>query len=261
MPLTLERRYYRHPLPQLVQLDARQLLPWRAAVSRAALKRSSGARCSIGPIPMPGRACSSTLPGCRLDDPLDEALASVLAEGEARPAASSTAKSACAASVPDLAPESPIEGRAHHQEAQGTAPAVQPPVRGRSALRFFDRRPRYPAAIAEWTDAFLWLEASGWKARPAMQWRTTARPPHSYRLPCRVAEPGRLERALTLSLDEFADRDAGHSGPASVPSFKTAFDERYARFSPGVLLSARTLPCSTVPTSTGATAAPAPTIR
>lgn len=96
--------------------------------------------------------------------------------------------------------------------------------------------------LDEWIDAFLALERSGWKGQSgsaldcAPQTRTLF-----HNALCGAAALGRLE-LLDLRLDgrpiamlvNFLTR------PGSF-SFKTAFDEEYARFSPGVLLQIENL--------------------
>ena len=96
--------------------------------------------------------------------------------------------------------------------------------------------------LARWTDDFVALEAAGWKGRSGS---ALASSPDTSRLfrdaLAGACARGRLER-LTLSLD---DRPiamlASFIAPPGAFSFKTAFDEDYARFSPGVLLQQENL--------------------
>jgi CelD/BcsL family acetyltransferase involved in cellulose biosynthesis len=91
--------------------------------------------------------------------------------------------------------------------------------------------------IAEWCQDFLCLERAGWKGQAgsalACSPATAALFAESL---ASAAERGRLER-LTLTLD---DRPiamlASFLSPPGAFSFKTAFDERFAKYSPGVLL-------------------------
>lgn len=89
----------------------------------------------------------------------------------------------------------------------------------------------------EWCQDFLHLEKSGWKGKAgsalASQSQTAA-------LFCEslngAAEQGRLQR-LTLTLDgQPIAMLASFLAPPGAFSFKTAFDERFSKFSPGVLL-------------------------
>ncbi len=91
--------------------------------------------------------------------------------------------------------------------------------------------------IAAWTDAFLALEAAGWKGRAGSALADD--PAHSalFRNSLReAAGRGKLER-LTLLLDNRPIAMlATFLTPPGAYAYKTAFDEAFARFSPGVLL-------------------------
>ncbi len=91
--------------------------------------------------------------------------------------------------------------------------------------------------IAAWCQDFLRLERAGWKGAAGS---ALACSPATAALFCEslagAAERGRLER-LTLTLDgKPIAMLASFLAPPGAFSFKTAFDEAYARFSPGVLL-------------------------
>ncbi len=96
--------------------------------------------------------------------------------------------------------------------------------------------------LAEWTDAFLALEQRGWKGSNGS---ALACAPETRTLFAEVlkgaADAGKLER-LDLRLDgkPLAMLVNFISPPGSF-SFKTAFDEDYARSSPGVLLQIENL--------------------
>ena len=96
--------------------------------------------------------------------------------------------------------------------------------------------------VAEWTDTFLELEAAGWKGRAgsalASESRTEALFRHAM---VGAAELGRLER-LSLNLDgRPIAMLANFVTPPGAYSYKTTFDEAFARFSPGVLLQCENL--------------------
>ena len=96
--------------------------------------------------------------------------------------------------------------------------------------------------LAEWTDAFLALERAGWKGKEgsALACEPTKARFFADAL-AGAAAAGRLER-LTLKLDGAPIAMlANFVTPPGVYSFKTAYDERYARFSPGVLLQRENL--------------------
>ncbi|WP_419956751.1 GNAT family N-acetyltransferase [Novosphingobium kalidii] len=96
--------------------------------------------------------------------------------------------------------------------------------------------------LEAWCQDFLRLEAAGWKGQAGS---ALASSPATAALFAEslagAAERGRLER-LTLSLD---DRPiamlASFLTPPGAFSFKTAFDEGFAKFSPGVLLQRENL--------------------
>lgn len=98
------------------------------------------------------------------------------------------------------------------------------------------------AGLAEWTAEFLALEAAGWKgeAGSALSSAPDTRSLFEQSL-AGAAAAGRLER-LALRLDGRAIAMLVNfvTAPGAY-SFKTAFDEDYARFSPGMLLQLENL--------------------
>jgi CelD/BcsL family acetyltransferase involved in cellulose biosynthesis len=105
----------------------------------------------------------------------------------------------------------------------------------------FERR-HDDAELDAWTDAFLDLESGGWKGRAgsalALAPETTALFRQSL---AGAAAQGRLER-LTMTLDgKPIAMLANFVCPPGVFSFKTAFDESFSKFSPGVLLQCENL--------------------
>ncbi|MDP5103009.1 MAG: GNAT family N-acetyltransferase [Erythrobacter sp.] len=96
--------------------------------------------------------------------------------------------------------------------------------------------------ITEWTEEFLALEAAGWKG---MEGSALASAPETRAFFTQAlagaAAAGRLER-LALRLDGRAIAMLANliTAPGAY-SFKTAFDENYARFSPGMLLQLENL--------------------
>lgn len=98
-------------------------------------------------------------------------------------------------------------------------------------------RNRDGADIAGWCQDFLRLERAGWKGEAGS---ALACSPRTAAVFCEslagAADRGRLER-LTLTLDgKPIAMLASFLSPPGAFSFKTAFDEDFARFSPGVLL-------------------------
>ncbi|WP_241657515.1 GNAT family N-acetyltransferase [Aurantiacibacter suaedae] len=96
--------------------------------------------------------------------------------------------------------------------------------------------------IASWTEEFLTLEASGWKGRAASA-LASARPTAALfrEALAEAAALARLER-LAIRVDgKPIAMLATFTAPPGAFSYKTAFAEDYARFSPGVLLQREAL--------------------
>ncbi|WP_231636210.1 GNAT family N-acetyltransferase [Novosphingobium sp. ST904] len=96
--------------------------------------------------------------------------------------------------------------------------------------------------MPEWCERFLALEASGWKGKAGSALANHAGTAALFRESLKgAAARGRLERlSLTLGGRPIAML-ASFLTPPGAYSFKTAFDERYSRFSPGVLLQRENL--------------------
>jgi CelD/BcsL family acetyltransferase involved in cellulose biosynthesis len=107
-------------------------------------------------------------------------------------------------------------------------------------LRF--HRSEGSEGIEAWTDAYLFLEKSGWKGAQGTSLADNVSTSEFFRSTIAgAAEAGRLER-LTLTLDGCPIAMlANFLTPPGAFSFKTTFDESYARFSPGVLLQRENL--------------------
>mgnify|MGYP001138909982 CR=1 FL=1 len=98
------------------------------------------------------------------------------------------------------------------------------------------------ADLDRWIDDFLALEASGWKGRAGSALASHPATTALFRESLRgAAKRERLERlSLTLDARPIALL-ANFLTPPGAFSYKTAFDEAYARFSPGVLLQRENL--------------------
>lgn len=96
--------------------------------------------------------------------------------------------------------------------------------------------------LDEWVDEFLALEVRGWKGANGSALACTDATAKLFRdVLTGAAKAGKLER-LDLRLDGRAIAMlANFFTPPGAFSFKTAFDEDYARFSPGVLLQIENL--------------------
>lgn len=98
------------------------------------------------------------------------------------------------------------------------------------------------SGLAEWTEAFLALEAGGWKGKAGSALALSDTTSALFRSALAgAAAQGRLER-LTLTLDgkPIAMLATFLCAPGAF-SYKTAFNESFAKFSPGVLLQCENL--------------------
>ncbi|MFN3863304.1 MAG: GNAT family N-acetyltransferase [Erythrobacter sp.] len=98
------------------------------------------------------------------------------------------------------------------------------------------------AGLSEWASEFLALEAAGWKGQAGSALASAADTRALFEQSLAgAAAAGRLER-LALRLDGRAIAMlANFLTPPGAYSFKTAYDETYARFSPGMLLQLENL--------------------
>lgn len=98
------------------------------------------------------------------------------------------------------------------------------------------------AELDPWIDAFLALEAAGWKGKAGSALACSPAAQALFRKSLNgAATQGRLER-LQLTLDgKPIAMLATFLSPPGAFSFKTAFDEGFSRFSPGVLLQRENL--------------------
>ena len=98
-------------------------------------------------------------------------------------------------------------------------------------------RQRGTAGLAEWIDASLFLEKAGWKGKQGTSLADHSSTTQFFREALTgAAETNRLER-LSFTLDgRPIAMLANFVTPPGVFSFKTTFDEDFARYSPGLLL-------------------------
>lgn len=236
LPVRREPRYYRWPIPQLTSwIHGNCFLG--APLVAAGLERHFWRALLDWADRAPGLALFLHLPQLPLDGPLHAALTDVLAEHRR------------AAGLVH------VEQRAMLQSALPSEAYFEAAMSGKKRKelrRQFARlselgdvsliRSRGDEHLARWTEDFLALEHSGWKggAGSALaSHQTTTRLFHEAL--AGAASHGRLER-LTLALNgEPIAMLASFVTPPGAFSFKTAFDERYSRYSPGVLLQRENL--------------------
>jgi CelD/BcsL family acetyltransferase involved in cellulose biosynthesis len=236
MPLGRPRSYYGHPLPHLgswihancflgcplVATGAEEQF-WHALLGWA--DRHAGA------------ALFLHLARLAEDGPLYRALRRVLAD-QGRPAAVVHRKERAMLSSP-LSPqdyfEQSLSGKKRKELRRQSNRLSE---EGEVALH------RQPDAdgIDHWADEFLALEAAGWKGAAGSALASDAATASLFREALHgAAQRGRLER-LSMTLDGRAIAMLANfiTAPGAF-SYKTAFDEAYARFSPGVLLQQENL--------------------
>jgi CelD/BcsL family acetyltransferase involved in cellulose biosynthesis len=185
----------------------------------------------------PGQALFLHLPGLPEDGALDRALQNVLAETARNSAIVERSERAMLAS--DLSPEDYL-AKAMSTKKRKELRRQRNRLSELGKLTF--ERLDGTECIEPWIEQFLSLEASGWKGDAGSALKSNAA---SYAFFAdtmyAASQAGKLERlALRLDGKPIAMLANLLAAPA-VYSFKTAFDENYARFSPGLLLQIENL--------------------
>ncbi len=236
LPLRREARYYRWPIPQLTgwihgncflgaPLVAAGLERkfWRTLLAWADANPRAGLFLHLAQIPLEG--------------PLWEALQAVLAEQDRLAPIVYREDRAMLSS--NLSPEAYFEASMSGKKRKELR--RQHTRLAELGELTFERR-RDDAHLLRWCENFLALEHSGWKGGAGSALGSHQATARLFKDALSgAASRGRLER-LTLSLDgEPIAMLANFLTPPGAFSYKTAFDERYARFSPGVLIQRENL--------------------
>ena len=236
MPVKRETRYYGHPVPHLrnwVHANCFLGQPLVAQGFERLFWREMLRWCDR----QGGFSLFLHLAHCPLEGPLHLALQAELAQ-QARPAAT-VLREERAMLQTDLSPEAYLE--------ESLAGKKRKELR-RQQRRLGEEgeveieRLQDAVGVAEWVAEFLALEQRGWKgaADSALACDTRTADLFGDALGG-AARRGRLER-LALRLDgRPIAMLANFLTPPGAFSYKTAFDEDYARFSPGVLLQCENL--------------------
>jgi len=236
LPIARPRRYYRWPVPHLgnwlhpnmfcgaplVAPDA-EVPFWRALLHWADRHAGAALFLHLRDLPLAG--------------PLHAALDAVLAvEGQPAEVVHREERAMLAS---DLSPNAYLEAAMSGKKRKELR---------RQANRLADEgtvafeRRTDGTGLDTWCTAFLALEQAGWKGKAGSALACSAQNSALVRdALAGAAGRGRLER-LSLTLDgRPIAMLATFLTPPGAFSFKTAFDERYARFSPGVLLQRENL--------------------
>ena len=236
LPLRHERRYYGRPIPQLCNwvhgncflgsplvASGHEEVFWQALLDWADHQGGPSLFLHL-----------STLP---LDGPLHAALKSVLARQRRRAGLVFREERAMLSS--DLSPqayfEESLSGKKRKELRRQFARLSE-----LGEVRF--ERLRDDQGLKAWLDQFLALEHSGWKGTAGSALASHQTTTQLFREALHgAATRGKLER-LTLTLDgEPIAMLVNFLAAPGAYSYKTAFDERFARYSPGVLVQRENL--------------------
>jgi CelD/BcsL family acetyltransferase involved in cellulose biosynthesis len=236
MPLARSSDYYGHPVPHAsawLHTNAFCGVPLIASGHEEAFWQALLAHLDR----RPGRALFLHLPQLPADGPVFAALGRVLANGhrkhyvaarEARAMLTGETSAAAYLEASMSAKKRKELRRQHNRLAE------------EGALSF--ERVEGDAGLAEWAAEFLALEAAGWKGEAGSALASVPDTAALFEAALAgAAAAGRLER-LALRLDGRAIAMLANfiTAPGAY-SYKTAFDEAYARFSPGMLLQLENL--------------------
>lgn len=236
MPLVRPSRYYRWPVPHIgnwVHANCFLGLPlvalgkerafWRAVLAWADSHAGTGLFLHLRNMPLQGT--------------MHRALGAVLAEQ--RRAAGVVFREERAMLASALSPQAYLEAAMTGKKRKELRRQFSR-LSELGEVRF--ERQNDAAAIGPWTEAFLALEMSGWKGAAGSALASHQSTAALFReAMAGAAARGRLNR-LTLTLDgDPIAMLASFMTPPGGFSFKTAFDERFSRFSPGVLLQRENL--------------------
>jgi CelD/BcsL family acetyltransferase involved in cellulose biosynthesis len=236
LPIVRPRKYYRWPLPHLASWIHANCFLGVPLVARGA-EHAFWEEVLAWADREAGKALFLHLADLPLDGPLFAALREVCA-GQNRPAAL-VHREERAMLASDQSPEAYFEATLSGKKRK----ELRRQFNRLSELgKVTIRRQRTGQGLAKWIDQFLALEHSGWKGAAGSALASHCATTELFHEALHgAAEHGKLER-LTLSLDrEPIAMLASFLTPPGAFSYKTAFDERYARFSPGVLLQRENL--------------------
>jgi CelD/BcsL family acetyltransferase involved in cellulose biosynthesis len=243
LPMRHENRYYGRPIPQLCGwMHGNCFLG--APLVAAGLEKPFWRALLDWADQHAGRALFLHLAALPLDGPLWRGLQDVLAEQNRLAGLVHREERAMLASdaTPQAYFEESLSGKKRKELRRQSARLAE------LGEVSFERR-RDDEHLGRWIEDFLALEHSGWKGTAGSALASHQTTSRLFREALHgAASLGKLER-LTLSLDgEPLAMLANFVTPPGAYSFKTAFDERYARYSPGVLVQRENLDLLADPT-------------
>ena len=236
LPLRRESRYYGWPIPHLAAWVHANCFQGAPLVARG-LEREFWRGLLGWADANAGRALFLHLAQMPLEGPLYQALQVVLAEQGRLAAVVQHEQRAMLASVQSAEAyyEQSLSGKKRKELRRQHARL--------SELGIVEiTRQCDDAGLARWLEEFLALEHSGWKGTKGSALASHQTTLQLFREALTgAARHGRLER-LTLTLDDQPIAMLANfiTAPGAY-SYKTAFDERYARYSPGVLVQRENL--------------------
>ncbi|WP_338446169.1 GNAT family N-acetyltransferase [Pelagerythrobacter marensis] len=236
IPLARAAGYYGYPLPHLANWSHDNLFVGNPLVRRGYEERFWRELLDHADA-APGGALFLHLDRLAEDGPLFAALARIV--GEQGRAWAVVQREERAMLQSDLSPQAYFERALNGKKRKELR--RQDKRLADEGTRGFERRDD-EAGLDRWIEQFLALEKAGWKGRNGSALADDPRTRGWFVQTMRgAAAHGRLER-LSLTLDGAPIAMlANFIAPPGAFSFKTAYDERFARYSPGVLLQRENL--------------------
>lgn len=236
MPIKRENRYYGKPIPHLTTWLHPNSFLGTPLVSKGLERMFWRALFDWADVHT-GRALFLHLPGLPMEGPMHSALIEVLAEQKRAHAVVHREERAMLAS--ELSPEAYYEASISSKKRKELRRQF---ARLAEHGKVTFRRDNGCRQINRWIEAFLELEDYSWKGRIGSSLASSPQTAQMFRESLQAAaQRGKLER-LTLELDGCPIAMlANFIQPPGAFSYKTAFSEAFARFSPGVLLQLENL--------------------
>ena len=236
MPIKSDRWYYRYPLPQLCSwlhgncflglplIAAGHEKPfWQALLKWADANAGSGLFLHLSQLPLETEPC--------------RALQAVLTEQGRKAAIVHREERAMLAS--DLSPDDYLAGTLSGKKRKELGRQLtRLSEQGEVVFEQCDDK----TGLEAWIEHFLTLEAGGWKGKAGSALASSPDTDALFRKALAgAAQRSKLQRQSLLLDGRPIAMLATFLTPPGSFSFKTAFDQSYSRFSPGVLLQCRNL--------------------